>query len=124
MNKIELLGRLTKDVNLTYTQGENTLAIAKFSVAVPRKSNKEVDFINCVSFGKTAEFLSKYFIKGQMICLVGRLQIDNYEDKDGNKRTSANVIIEEVDFCGDKKSNSETNIGQQNIDTVEYDLPF
>lgn len=124
-NVVILHGRLTRDVELTYTQGDNSLAVGRFTIAVSRQGkDKGVDFINIVSFGKQAEVVNQYFKKGSEIVVTGKLQINNYEDKDGNKRTSANVILNEFDFAGTKKEGEQV----QEVPEVEEDdyssLPF
>ena len=107
MNKLEILGRLTKDVETRYTP--NGKIIASFNVAVKRKMSKEneSDFFNLTAFGKTAEFIEKYFHKGQWIALIGRLQNNNYEDKDGKKHYTNEIIVEEVYFCGPSTKQEE-----------------
>lgn len=103
MNKSSILGRLTRDPETKYSN--SGVAVTRFSVAVPRKFKKEneqdADFINCVSLGKTAEFINKYFTKGKMIGIVGRIQSSTYVDSNGIKRASFEILAEEVDFCGD-----------------------
>ena len=104
LNKIIIQGRLTRDVELRRT-GTGT-AVASFTLAVDRDfGDKETDFIECVAWKNTAEFVEKYFSKGRMAIVVGRLQIRNWNDKDGNKRKTAEVIAENVYF-GDSKSDS------------------
>lgn len=114
MNKIILMGRLTKD-NETRV-GANT-TVLKNSIAVDRKfNNSEVktDFFNITAFGKTAEFIEKYFGKGKKILIVGRVQNDTYTNKEGNKVTATNVIVEEVEFC-----ESANGSGQQKVNASE-----
>ena len=124
MNKVILLGRLTKDPEVRYTQGENSTATARFSTAVNRKfknaeGNYDADFINCVSFGKTAEFIEKYFHKGDMIALTGRIQTGSYTNKDGVKVYTTDVVVEEVEFAGSKSNGGETtNSAPKNSDFV------
>ena len=107
MNKVILMGRLTRDVEVKYTQNTNTL-ICSFGLAVGRRFVKEgqqdVDFFNIVALGKTGEFCSKYFNKGQQVAIVGRLQTRNYDDKDGKKVYVTEVLAEEVHFADSKKS--------------------
>ena len=111
MNKIMLLGRLTKDPETRYSQGKEPMTIAKYTLAVNRQFKREgepnADFINCVAFGKRGEFAEKYFQKGQMVAVVGHLQISTYDDKDGVKRWSTDVIIEEQHFAESKKQKQE-----------------
>ena len=106
MNKVILMGRLTRDPETRYTQ--DGLAIARYSLAVTRRFRRqceaEADFIDCVAFGKGGEFAGKYFCKGQQVAVVGRLQIRDWQDKDGNRRRSAEVVVEEQYFAEAKRS--------------------
>jgi len=106
MNKVILMGRLTADPEVRYSQSAEPLAIVRFSVAVNKRFKREgepdADFINCVAFGKVGEFTSKYFKKGMMISVVGRLQVRNWEDNNGQKRVSTEVVIEEQYFAESK----------------------
>ena len=139
MNKVILMGNLTKDPELRYTQGENPLAVARFSLAVNRrfagkeKENK-ADFFNCTAFGKQGEFVEKYFKQGSRMLLSGRLQNDNYTNKNGEKVYSLQIIAEEIEFA-EKKSTADANAGaagqQDNSDDfmnipdgIEDGLPF
>ncbi|MCD2345786.1 single-stranded DNA-binding protein [Clostridium guangxiense] len=113
MNKIELVGRLTKDPELSFTPG-NGLAITKFTLAVNRPrfdKNKpqEADFINCVCFGKRAEVIANNVAKGHRFGICGRLRINKYVDKEGNNRWSTDVLVEDFDFLQDKGNNSAPN---------------
>lgn len=97
LNEISIMGRLTRDPELRYTQSEK--AVASFTVACDRdRGEKQTDFIDCVAWGMTAEFLSKYFRKGSMIIVNGRLQQRSWEDRDGNKRTTHEINAERVYF--------------------------
>lgn len=113
MNKVLLMGRLTRDPEMNYTNSAEPLAVCRYSLAVNKRFKRDgepdADFINCVAFGKTGEFADKYFQKGQMVSVVGRLQVRNYEDKDGNKRVSTDVVIEEQFFAESKKSFESNN---------------
>ncbi|AYZ74688.1 single-stranded DNA-binding protein [Fusobacterium necrophorum] len=112
MNVISLMGRLTRDPEVKF--GQSGKAYCRFSIAVNRPFSKdEADFINCVSFGKTAELIGEYFRKGQQIALVGRLQMNQYESN-GEKRTSYDVVVDTFDFIGTKSSS----------DTRSYDSPY
>jgi single-strand DNA-binding protein len=132
LNIVILIGRLTADPELRTTN--NGVSVTSFSVAVDRAYTKEkqTDFINCVAWRNSAEFISKYFSKGQMIALRGSLQQNNYTDKDGNKRTSYNVVVDSANFCGGKETQSEPNVNYSNVDTSDFeeisvsdeDLPF
>lgn len=103
MNKTILIGRLTKDPEVR--QGETT--VARFTVAVDRMKKDEADFISCVAFGSTADFLEKYFKKGMRIALEGRIQTGSYTNKEGNKVYTTDVIAERVEFVESKKKEEE-----------------
>lgn len=105
MNKIILLGRLTKDPEIRYTQSNEPMAIARYTLAVNKRfsKDKEADFIPCVAFGKNGEFAEKFLKKGQQIAVVGRLQVRNWEDNEGKKRTTTEVIVEEQYFAESKE---------------------
>lgn len=109
LNHITIMGRLTKDVELRRTG--TGVAVASFTLAVDRdfgeNGNKETDFIDCVAWRNTAEFVNSYFAKGRMAVVSGRLQIRKWEDKNGNKRNTAEVIVDNVYF-GDSKSDTAT----------------
>jgi single-strand DNA-binding protein len=111
MNKVILMGRLTRDPETRYTQGNNT-AVCSFSLAVNRRFKQEgqpdADFINVVAWAKTAEFVSKYFTKGQQVAVVGKIQTRNYDDKEGKKVSVTEVVAEEVYFADSKKEQSAT----------------
>jgi single-strand DNA-binding protein len=111
MNKVILIGRLTKDPELKYTQAGT--AVATFTLAVDRKfsKEKEADFINCVAWQKTAEFVSQWFKKGQQMALEGRLQVRSYDGNDGQRRWVTEVIAEQIEFVGSKNDN--TGSGRQ-----------
>jgi len=108
MNQIVIMGRLTRDPELRHTP--NGVAVASFTLAVDRGfapkdgGEKQTDFIDVVAWRNTAEFVSKYFVKGQMAAVTGRLQIRDWTDKDGNKRRSAEVVAENIYFTESKKS--------------------
>ena len=134
LNNVTLIGRLTRDPEIRYSQSAEPMAVARFNVAVNRRYKREgepeADFINCVAFRKTAEIIEKYFTKGKMIGIVGRIQTGSYTDKQGNKRNSTDVVVEEVCFCGDKED--RTTNTQQDSDNFysaetginDDDLPF
>ena len=117
MNKCTLVGRLTRDPEIRYSQGENATATARFSVAVNRRfknaeGNYDADFINCVAFGKSAEFVEKYFKKGMAIGLTGRIQTGSYTNKDGQKVYTTDVVVEETEFV---ESKGASNTGNSNV---------
>jgi single-strand DNA-binding protein len=129
MNKVILMGRLTKDVELKV--GETS--VAKYTLAVNRSYKKEgqptADFLNCVAFGKSADFAGKYFQKGQQVAISGRLQTGNYTNKEGVKIYTTDVIIEEQHFADSKKdsgTNTQASQGREpsQIDIDDDDLPF
>ena len=137
LNHIVIMGRLVRDPELRYTQSGT--AVASFTLAVDRdfagKDNgeKETDFIGCVAWRNTAEFVSKYFTKGRMACASGRLQIRIWTDKDGNKRRSAEILVDSVYFADSK--NTQENAGNsatgapaadnfEQIDVDDDELPF
>ena len=135
LNKAILMGRITRDLELRYSQ--SNVAVCRFTVAVDRKfvkqgEERQTDFISVVSFGKTAEFVQKYFNKGRMINVVGYIQTGSYE-KDGVKVYTTDVIADEVNFCGDKRSDAgggsavavgvASSDGFTSVDTDD-DLPF
>lgn len=140
MNKTWLIGRLTRDPEVRYSQGENPTAVARFTLAVDRRFKKageqEVDFISCVAFGKTAEFIEKYFRQGTKMVACGRIQTGSYTNKDGQKVYTTDVVVEEVDFAESKNSQNNSNEsrpepssamddGFMNIpDGVDEELPF
>jgi single-strand DNA-binding protein len=130
MNKCTLLGRLTKDPETRYTQGNESIAIARYTLAVNRRFKKQgepdADFINCVAFGKTGEFAEKYFSKGLQVAVTGRLQVRNWEDKNGQKRVSTEVVVEEQYFADKKKESTPEEQGFYPIDESieDDDLPF
>lgn len=113
MNKCMLVGRLTRDPEIRYTQGENASCIARFSIAINRRfknaeGNYDADFINCVAFGKGGEFIEKYFKKGMAIGISGRIQTGNYTNKDGVKVYTTDVVVEEAEFVESKGSNNSS----------------
>ena len=107
LNKVILAGRLTADPELKTTP--SGLSVTSFTVAVDRRFGKEkqTDFISCVAWRSTAEFITKYFSKGNSICVCGSIQTRNYTDKNGNKRTAVEVVAEEATFCEGKKNTAE-----------------
>lgn len=125
INTVTLMGRLTANPELRTTP--NGVSVTPFSVAVDRKhtpsgQERQTDFIECVAWRQTAEFISKYFKKGDMIAIEGEIQTRNYEDKNGNKRKAVEVVVGNVSFCGGKKSETtQRKDGQPCIDINEDD---
>ena len=106
MNKVILMGRLTRDPEVRYSAGENALAIARYTLAVDRRFRRDgeatADFISCVSFGRTAEFAEKYFRQGLKIIVSGRIQTGSYTNRDGQKVYTTEVVVEEQEFAESK----------------------
>lgn len=119
MNKTLLIGRTTKDPDIRYTQSEQPMTIARFNLAVDRRFKKDgeqsADFISCVAFGKTAEFIEKYVFKGTKIAVEGRIQTGSYTNKDGNKVYTTDVVVEQVEFAG-AKTDSKSAAKESNDD--------
>ena len=127
LNTITIMGRLTKDPELRRTG--SGIAVASFTLAVDRDfapkngGEKETDFIECVAWKNTAEFVSKYFAKGRMAVVSGRLQIRKWQDKDGNKRQTAEVVADNVYFGDSKNSgNADTSSGNFTAPAANFDL--
>ena len=115
MNKVILMGRLTRDAEIRYAQGDNSLAIARFSLAVDRRYSKNAeeqstDFINCVAFGKIAEFFERFGRKGTKFVVEGRIQTGSYTNKDGQKVYTTDVVVENAEFA-ESKSAASGNAG-------------
>ena len=139
MNKVILMGRLTRDPEVRYTQNTNTL-VASFSLAVNRRfakagEERQADFINVVAWSKTGEFCSKYFKKGQQVGVIGRIQTRNWEDENKQKHYITEVIAEEAYFADSKRdgdtSGFENTFGESLAQSAEFqvtssddDLPF
>lgn len=128
MNKAMLTGRLTKDPSTKYTSGDNQMCVARFTLAVNRRIKKEgqqdADFISCVAFGKTGEFVEKYAKKGMKFDVTGRIQTGSYEDKDGKKVYTTDVVVEEIEF-GEIKGKDEAKPEDDFIEVTNADeLPF
>ncbi len=108
MNKVILMGRLTRDPEVRYSSGDNSMAVARFTLAVDRRFRRDgeasADFINCVSFGKTAEFAEKYFRQGLKVLVTGRIQTGSYTNRDGQKVYTTDVVVEEQEFAESKAS--------------------
>lgn len=136
MNKVILLGRLVRDPDVRYSQGENASAVARYTLAVDRRFKREgeqqADFISCVAFGKSAEFAEKYLRQGTKIAVVGRIQTGSYTNKDGQKVYTTDVIVEEQEFAESKNASRNEGSTQtadangfMNIpDSVAEELPF
>ena len=145
MNKVILMGRITRDAEIRYTQGEKSTAIGRFSLAVDRRFKKDndeqnTDFISCIAFGKIAEFLEKFGRKGTKFVVDGRIQTGSYNNKDGQKVYTTDVVVENIEFAESKNSSgsggstnqpapapssSSAGDGFMNIpDGIDEELPF
>ena len=140
MNKVVLMGRLTRDPEVRYSQGEAPMAIARYTLAVNRRTKKEeADFISCITFGKSAEFAEKYLKKGSKIAIGGHIQTGSYTNKDGQKVYTTDVIVDEHEFAeskgtggadqttGSVQSNSkipQTNDIMNIPDNIDEELPW
>ena len=145
MNKAILMGRLTRDPDVRYSQGENPMAIARYTLAVDRRFKRDgeqsADFINCLAFGRSAEFAEKYFRKGTKVAVTGRIQTGSYTNKDGVRVYTTEVVVEEQEFAESKNSSgsdggytgggnrapepSGAGDGFMNIpDGIDEELPF
>lgn len=141
MNKVILMGRLTRNADVRWSQGQDQKAIARFTLAVDRKVRREegnqeqqtADFISCVAFGKTAEFLEKYGTQGTKFAIEGRIQTGSYTNKDNQKVYTTDVVVEHMEFAESKRSQEDGQVhgnvdpdGFMNIpDGVEAEgLPF
>lgn len=137
MNKAILIGRLTRDPDVRYSQTDSNMAIARFSLAVDRRYKKQgdettADFFNCTAFGKQGEFVEKYLKKGTKVVVTGRIQNDNYTNKEGQKVYSVQIMVEEIEFAeskaagqGVQNNDSIPGDGFMNIpDGIESELPF
>lgn len=141
MNKVILMGRLTRDPDVRYTQGEEPMAIARFTLAVDRRGKRDgeasADFPSCVCFRRTAEFIEKYAHQGTKLVVVGRIQTGSYTNRDGQKVYTTDVVVEEAEFA-ESKAAADRNAQQtpppspdtgaddfMNIpDGIEEELPF
>lgn len=141
MNKVILIGRLTREPEIRYSQGQNSMAVARYTLAVDRRYKRDgeptADFFNCTAFAKNAEFVDHYLHKGMKIAVVGRIQNDNYTDRNGNKVYSVQVFVDEHEFCESKAAGQDEQTNRQeanngldsdgfmNIpDGIDEELPF
>jgi single-strand DNA-binding protein len=124
MNRVDLIGRLVRETDVRYSQGQKPMAIASFSLAVDRKFKQEgqptADFINCKAFGKTAEVIEKYVTKGTKIAVCGHIQTGSYTNKDGQKVYTTDVIVDELEFCESKSSQNTQNAPQTNVANADF----
>ncbi len=117
MNKVILMGRLTRDPDIRYSNGENATAVARFTLAVDRRfarrdgEQQTADFIGCVAFGRNAEFIEKYFRQGMRVTICGRIQTGSYTNRDGQKVYTTDVVVEEQEFAESKAANDAYRTG-------------
>ena len=125
MNKVILMGRLTRDPEIRYSQGENNNAVARYTLAVDRRfqrsADQTADFIPCVAFGRSAEFAEKWLKQGTKICITGRIQTGSYTNKDGVKVYTTDIIVEEQEFAESK--NAAASNGSDNFSGGERPTP-
>lgn len=141
MNRVILMGRLTRDPNISYAQSEDNMAIARFTLAVDRRGKKEegqqtADFIGCVAFGRQAEFSEKYLRQGTKVAVTGRIQTGSYTNKDGQKVYTTDVVLDDIEFAESKNASDNSTQsrpeprasagdGFMNIpDGIDEELPF
>ena len=118
MNKVILMGRLTRDPEVRYSAGENALAIARYTLAVDRRFRRDgeatADFISCVSFGRTAEFAEKYFRQGMRVLVSGRIQTGSYTNRDGQKVYTTDIVVDDQEFADSKNASGGNEGGYGN----------
>lgn len=146
MNKVILMGRLTRDPETRYTNGQNgSTAVARYTLAVDRRikteGQQDADFINCVAFGKAGEFTEKYFRKGMKVLVTGRIQTGSYTNRDGQKVYTTDIVVEEQEFAESKRRSTDIDARDQSAlqaagytdagdgfmsipDGIDEDLPF
>ena len=129
MNKVILMGRLTRDPEVRYSQGENSTAIARYTLAVDRRfrrnndGEQNADFINCVAFGRAAEFAEKYFRQGLRIVVSGRIQTGSYTNRDGQKVYTTEVVVEEQEFAESKSASDNYAASHPQISAPAPSMP-
>ena len=131
MNKVVLMGRLTRDVEARYTTGDNGTCVARYTLAVERRfkssDGQEADFINCVAFGKAGEFAEKYLHRGTKVVVSGRIQTGSYTNKDGQKVYTTEVVVEEQEFAESKSSQNASapapTAPSAPAPSADYDIP-
>lgn len=127
MNKVILMGRLTRDPEVRYSQGDEPMAVARYTLAVDRRGRRDdnngqnADFISCVAFARNAEFAEKYLKKGIKIAITGRIQTGSYNDKEGRKVYTTDVVVEDQEFAESKSSQNSQNGGNRQAPTEQPD---
>lgn len=126
MNKVILMGRLTRDPEVRYSQGERSMAIARYTLAVDRRFKRDneptADFIPCVAFGRQGEFAERYFKKGMRVVVTGRIQTGSYENQEGRRVYTTDIIVEDQEFAESKSANEEIR-RNQGSDSYEQARP-
>lgn len=125
MNKVILIGRLTREPEVRYSAGDSTLAVCRYTLAVDRRFKRDeqsADFISCVSFGKTAEFAEKYFHQGTKIAVTGRIQTGSYTNRDGQKVYTTDVVVEEQEFAESKNSGGSSGTYRADSAPLSMDM--
>ena len=122
MNKVVIIGRVTRDPEVRYSNSAEPIAIARYTIAVDRMKKDEADFIPCIAFGKQGEFAEKYLKKGTKIAIEGRIQTGSYE-KDGVKHYTTDIVVERIEFC-ERKTEKDENAQEPPADRVEADGDF
>ena len=121
MNRVVLLGRLTRDPELNFAAGTGT-AVCRFSLAVTRPFKKdETDFINCIAFGKTGETISQYLTKGRQLAVTGSIRTGSYDAKDGTKRYTTDIVVDSFEFIGQGNNNNQGNTPQNNFGGMNFE---
>lgn len=128
MNKVILMGRLTRDPQVRYTEGPEPLAVARFSLAVDRRGKKQegqqaADFISCITFGKQAEFAEKYLKQGTKIAVCGRIQTGSYTNRDGIKVYTTDVVLEEIEFAESKAASESSRPAAGGTNAQDWPKP-
>ncbi|PST29781.1 single-stranded DNA-binding protein [Enterocloster lavalensis] len=129
MNRVILMGRLTRDPEIRYSQGERSMTIAKYTLAVDRRgrrnqdNDQSADFINCVAFDRAGEFAEKYFRQGMRVLVSGRIQTGNYVNKDGQKVYTTDVILDDQEFADSKSAASNMGSGYAQSDPSQRPVP-
>ena len=117
MNKVILMGRLTRDPEVRYSPGENSIAVARYTLAVDRRFRRDgeasADFIGCVAFGKAGEFAEKYFRQGMKVLVTGRIQTGSYTNRDGQKVYTTDIVVEDQEFAESKKDSGSSGQSSQ-----------
>lgn len=125
MNKVILMGRLTREPEVRYSAGDSSMAVCRYTLAVDRRFKREdqsADFISCVSFGKTAEFAEKYFHQGMKVAITGRIQTGSYTNRDGQKVYTTDVVVEEQEFAESKNSGGSSDSYRTEATPLSMDM--